>query len=180
MQGVEVEHKFTFLMMLQIYISDIDTEMCGKIGWRYGLTGNTTVDSNGFIKNASPIVKLYSDGSSVLNDESEGVTSERIDTGTYHVYGTKGLNTDGWTIEIPQDINGNRLCFVSTDYDEEDDILVINTYTRKFDYETAMIVAGESYRYSNRSLDRLRVEMPVDSIWNQKTKDNEQGYQDNE
>ncbi|EHA4104850.1 hypothetical protein JKP41_004582, partial [Escherichia coli] len=67
---------------------------------------NTTVDSNGFIKNASPIVKLYSDGSSVLNDESEGVTSERIDTGTYHVYGTKGLNTDGWTIEIPQDING--------------------------------------------------------------------------
>ncbi|HCT5366346.1 TPA: hypothetical protein OT044_000453 [Citrobacter koseri] len=141
---------------------------------------NTTVDSNGFIKNASPIVKLYSDGSSVLNDESEGVTSERIDTGTYHVYGTKGLNTDGWTIEIPQDINGNRLCFVSTDYDEEDDILVINTYTRKFDYETAMIVAGEAIDIPTDRWIDLRVEMPVDSIWNQKTKDNEQGYQDNE
>lgn len=141
---------------------------------------NTTVDSNGFIKNASPIVKLYSDGSSVLNDESEGVTSERIDTGTYHVYGTKGLNTDGWTIEIPQDINGNRLCFVSTDYDEEDDILVINTYTRKFDYETAMIVAGEAIDIPTDRWIDLRVEMPVDSIWNQKKKDNEQGYQDNE
>ncbi|HEM7947884.1 TPA: hypothetical protein U2L40_001459 [Citrobacter koseri] len=141
---------------------------------------NTTVDSNGFIKNASPIVKLYSDGSSVLNDESEGVTSERIDTGTYHVYGTKGLNTDGWTIEIPQDINGNRLCFVSTDYDEEKGVLVINTYTRKFDYETAMIVAGEAIDIpADRWID-LRVEMSVDSIWNLKQKDNEQGYQDNE
>lgn len=172
----------------QIYVPDDATNLYFR--HRYGSTwkswvavwtnSNTTVDSNGFIKKASPIVKLYSDGSSVLNDESEGVTSERIDIGIYHVYGTKGLNTDGWTIEIPQDINGNRLCFVSTDYDEEKGVLVINTYTRKFDYETAMIVAGEAIDIpADRWID-LRVEMSVDSIWNLKQKDNEQGYQDNE
>ncbi|WP_256633699.1 phage tail protein, partial [Enterobacter hormaechei] len=37
-------------------------------------TKNTAVDSNGFIKQASPVVKIFTDGKYETNDESEGVT----------------------------------------------------------------------------------------------------------
>lgn len=72
---------------------------------------NVTVDSNGFVKKASPIVKLFGDGSSELNDESQGVTTERVSEGVYRISGTLGLNADAeWGgaeggIEIPLDIN---------------------------------------------------------------------------
>lgn len=57
-------------------------------------TVNTTVDSNGFIKKASPIVKLFRDGACELNDESQGVTTERVSEGVYRVSGTLGFNAD--------------------------------------------------------------------------------------
>ncbi|QMM93560.1 hypothetical protein HVW92_03925 [Citrobacter freundii] len=127
---------------------------------------NTTIDANGFIKAASPIVKVFADGTSELNSESEGVVTKRNDTGVYEVFGTKGLNQDGWTIEIPQDVNGNRLCFVETSYDEETEVLTLRTFTRKFDINTAMVIAGEPMEIpSGRWID-LRVEMPEDSIYN--------------
>ena len=127
---------------------------------------NTTIDANGFIKAASPIVKVFADGSSELNSESEGVVTKRVEMGVHAVLGTKGLNQDGWTIEIPQDVNGNRLCFVETSYDEENEVLTLRTFTRKFDISTAMVIAGEPMEIpSGRWID-LRVEMPADSIYN--------------
>ncbi|HBE9083011.1 TPA: prophage tail fiber N-terminal domain-containing protein, partial [Serratia fonticola] len=50
-------------------------------------SGNTTVDANGFIKKASPIVKLFGTGESELNDQSQGVTTERVSEGVYRVSG---------------------------------------------------------------------------------------------
>ncbi|ENU2609830.1 phage tail protein, partial [Enterobacter hormaechei] len=44
---------------------------------------NTVVDSNGFIKQASPVVKIFTDGKYETNDESEGVTVTRLDVGQY-------------------------------------------------------------------------------------------------
>lgn len=171
----------------QFYIADNESgemyfRMRYSTSWRnwarFWTSRNTTIDANGFVKSASPIVKLQSNGSSVLNDESEGVTSERVEMGVYHVYGTTGLNKDGWTIEIPQDINGNRLCFVETHFDETSQVLSIKTFTRKFDINTAMIVAGEPMDIPvDRWID-LRVEMPLDSIWNKEKAKNEQEYKD--
>ncbi|MBQ4773448.1 hypothetical protein F9U44_18260, partial [Pectobacterium versatile] len=57
-------------------------------------TGNTTVDANGFLKVASPIVKLFGTGASELNTESDGITTERIDQGVYRISGCLGLNAD--------------------------------------------------------------------------------------
>src|SRR5690606_13701867 len=68
-------------------------------------TGNTTVDSNGFLKNASPIIKLHSDR---METEAEG-TFERLGTGHYRITGCNGLRlTEGWYIETPHDKNGNK------------------------------------------------------------------------
>lgn len=98
-------------------------------------TNNTTVDSNGFLKKASPVVKLYGDGSSETNHESDGAASERISEGVYKISGVLGFNSDdAWGgvdggIEIPTDKNKQPLIWV--DYSlEEDGDLVIRTYHR--------------------------------------------------
>ncbi|KDP99006.1 phage tail fiber protein [Cronobacter sakazakii] len=144
---------------------------------------NTTVDGNGFIKQASPIARLtsypeimpptFTDGGfslagvAAVNLEAEGVTAERVDTGVYRVSGAFGLHPDGWTIEIPQDNNGNRLCFVETDV-AADGVITVSVFKRRFDIDTAMIVAGDPMDIPPGRWIDLRLEMPVDSIFNQK------------
>lgn len=76
-------------------------------------TGNTTTDSNGFIKAASPIVKLFADKLE-LNDEAvqQKITFEKLGVGDYLVKGSTGFAQEGWYIETPKDANGNVLVAV--------------------------------------------------------------------
>jgi hypothetical protein len=96
---------------------------------------NTTVDSNGFIKKASPIVKLFRDGACELNGESQGVTTERVSDGVYRVSGTLGFNADAeWGgsdggIEVPLDRNKQPLIWVDYEVEPTGDLL-IKTYHR--------------------------------------------------
>ncbi|MFW0053928.1 MAG: hypothetical protein AB8W32_10885 [Arsenophonus endosymbiont of Dermacentor nuttalli] len=56
-----------------------------KIG-EFALTSDIPkmiADSNGFFKNASPLIKIHPDGSFETNDESEGAKVKRIETGKY-------------------------------------------------------------------------------------------------
>ncbi|WP_392944984.1 prophage tail fiber N-terminal domain-containing protein [Serratia ureilytica] len=98
-------------------------------------SGNTTVDANGFIKKASPIVKLFSDGTCELNDESQGVATERVSEGIYRVSGTLGFNADAqWGgpdggIEVPLDRNKQPLIWVDYEVEPTGDLL-IKTYHR--------------------------------------------------
>ncbi|RLZ14890.1 phage tail fiber protein, partial [Enterobacter hormaechei] len=79
---------------------------------------NTVVDSNGFIKQASPVVKVFSNGKYETNDESEGVTVTRLDIGQYLIEGCKSLNSDAaWGgidggFEIPTDRNKQPLIWL--------------------------------------------------------------------
>ncbi|HHG9099332.1 TPA: phage tail protein [Enterobacter roggenkampii] len=144
----------------------------------------TTVDANGFIKKASPIARLTDNpeimpasfledfqlsGYAGTNCEAEGVTAEKLSTGVYEVRGAKGLCSEGWTLEVPQDENGNRLCFVTTETSENGTVTV-HVFKRRFDIDSAMIVAGEPMDIpSGRWID-LRLEMPENSAWNQRQK----------
>ncbi|HFD2123927.1 TPA: phage tail protein [Acinetobacter baumannii] len=105
---------------------------------------NTTVDGNGFIKAASPIVKLFSDHIE-LNDEAERqpITLEKLGTGDYLIKGSLGFAKEGWYIEIPKDANGNTVVAVVYGTLENGDIS-IKTFKRKFDIETAAIIADLS------------------------------------
>ncbi|EPJ9279233.1 hypothetical protein NEX60_003923, partial [Proteus mirabilis] len=61
------------------------------------LTGVTT-DSNGFVKKASPIIKVFADHIEI-NEESEGVEMEHLGVGHYLIKGVVGFNSDGaWGI----------------------------------------------------------------------------------
>lgn len=76
-------------------------------------TGNTSVDANGFIKAASPIVRLLADKIE-LNDEAkqQNITFEKLGVGDYLVKGSLGFAQEGWYIEMPKDANGNVLVAV--------------------------------------------------------------------
>ncbi|MCH7394183.1 phage tail protein [Acinetobacter dispersus] len=102
---------------------------------------NTTVDGNGFIKAASPIVKLYANSIELNEDAKEQpITFERLGTGDYLLKGSLGLAQEGWYIEIPKDANGNTVVAVLYETLENGDIS-IKTYKRKFDFEIAAVVA---------------------------------------
>lgn len=128
---------------------------------------NTTVDANGFIKNASPIVKLFTDRIE-LNDEAEqqDISFEKLGVGEYLIKGSSGFAQEGWYIEAPKDANGNVLFSVIYTTLENGDISV-KTYKKKFDLETASIVADLDNPVDiteNRWIDLRLQELPQPEI----------------
>lgn len=159
-------------------------------------TANTTIDTNNFIKRASPIARLTNDVSQMqpdfavdeqhivaglvsVNAEAEGVSAEKTAVGVYQVKGAVGLADEGWTLEVPQDINGNRLCFVELDTDKEG-VITVSVFKRRFDVDSAMIVAGEPMDIpAGRWID-LRLQMSEDSAWNTRMREMEQAAEGEE
>ncbi|HIH5502425.1 TPA: hypothetical protein ACYR7L_000851 [Proteus mirabilis] len=150
--------------------------------------GNTTKDSNGNLKAASPIVKLFADHIET-NDESEGVEMEHLGIGHYLIKGVVGFNADGaWGINngfvIPQDHNGKNMVLIDYEVRPDGDIEVFvfhqqnadmperfqNKRIKHFD-EEGVPVYFENYEPcdvpESRWID-MRVEMPVNSIYNLK------------
>ena len=74
---------------------------------------NTAVDANGFLKSASPIVKVFADKVE-LNDEAgqQNISFEKMGAGDYLIKGSTGFAQEGWYIETPKDANGNLLVAV--------------------------------------------------------------------
>lgn len=150
-------------------------------GWmRIYHTGNTTRASDGTLKAASPIVQLFGDGSCQLNDESEGCTVTRQAIGEYLIEGCMGLNADAaWGgidggFEIPSDRNKQPLIWL--DYEvKADGSILVKTYHRTHPSAPAYarnerdgINDGEPIDIPSDQFVSVRVEMPANSIWNQK------------
>lgn len=156
-------------------------------------TRNTTKDSNGNLKAASPIVKLLTDDIE-LNEESEGVEMEHLGVGHYLIKGVVGFNADGaWGINngfvIPQDHNGKNMVLIDYEVRPDGDIEVFvfhqqnadmperfqNKRIKHFD-EEGVPVYFENYEPcdvpESRWID-MRVEMPPNSLYNQKQADAE-------
>lgn len=149
--------------------------------YRVWTTKNTTVDGSGFIKKASPIARLASStsimndeftnsfkvsGSGAVNEEAEGVTIENLSDGSYRITGADGLAKDGWQIEVPKDINGNRLCFV--DVTEGLSGILVKVFKPKLDLETGGIIAGDAFDIPEGRWVDVRLEMPSTSAYNSK------------
>ena len=94
--------------------------------WYKFYTGrNTSTDSNGFIKAASPVVRLFADKIE-MNDEAkqQDITFEQLGVGDYLIRGSTGFAQDGWYIEMPKDANGNVLVAVVYEQLANNDISV--------------------------------------------------------
>ena len=96
---------------------------------------NTTTDSNGFIKAASPVVQIFAN-KITANDEAlkQNPFFEKVDVGHYLVKNTDGFAKEGWWIEVPTDSNGNRICAVEYQALENGD-LEIKTFKKKLNDE---------------------------------------------
>ncbi|EAO3109234.1 phage tail protein [Salmonella enterica] len=151
---------------------------------------NTVVDGNGFIKQASPVVRIFSDGGYETNDESEGVVVTRIQTGEYLIEGCTGLNADAaWGgidggFEIP--VDRNKLARIWIDYEvNADGSILVRTFHRAHPSAppfaqnriwntdndgvfTETVADGEPVDIPADSFVSVRVEMPEDSVWNKK------------
>ncbi|HAV4225472.1 MULTISPECIES: hypothetical protein [Acinetobacter calcoaceticus/baumannii complex] len=107
-------------------------------------SGNTTIDSNGFLKAASPIVKLFADKIEPNNEAAEQIISfEKVDVGHYLVKGTSGFAKEGWWIEIPTDTHGNKICAVEYQTLENGD-LEIKTFKKKLNDEGDIVPNHEA------------------------------------
>ncbi len=86
---------------------------------------NTAVDGNGFIKAASPIVKLFVDKIELNHDaQQQDITFEKLGAGDYLIKGSSGFAQEGWYVETPKDANGNLLVAVVYEQLENGDISV--------------------------------------------------------
>ena len=134
-------------------------------------TANSTVDSNGFYKKASPIVRLFGSeninpadgftqsGCGLVNSLATGVTAKRIDVGHYEVHGSLGFAREGWYITLPEDANGNKKVFAEYSIDDNN-VITVKTYTRKFSTKLCEIVAGDPIDITDGRWIDLRLEMP--------------------
>ena len=163
-------------------------------GWsRLWHSRNTTVDSNGFIKRASPVVKVFSDGQYETNEESEGCVVARLSAGEYLISGCTGLNADAaWGgvdggFEIPVDRNKQPRIWL--DYTvNADGTVLIKTYHRvhvssplfaqnrigntdEHGVFTETVTDGEPVDIPTDAFVSVRVQMPSDSIWNRSNDD---------
>jgi len=155
----------------------------GGSSWSYQeayTTGNTTRASDGTLKAASPVVKVYSDGSYQTNDESDGCTVTRLGIGEYLVEGCEGLNSDAaWGgidggFDIPTDRNKQPLIWLDYEVNADGSVLV-KTYHRTHPgapvfarNEIQDISEAEPVDIPRDQFLSVRVEMPVDSLYNQR------------
>ncbi|MBS0918205.1 phage tail fiber protein [Providencia rettgeri] len=160
--------------------------------WReFYTTGNTTKDAQGNLRAASPIVKVFADHIET-NDESEGVTLEKLGVGRYKLKGVLGMNSDAsWGgfnggIVIPKGINGLELVWADYKVLADGDIILETHYRKHADLPPPVVLNRliaypefmdengnelESYTpcdIPNGHWIDIRVQMPNDSIYNQK------------
>lgn len=104
-------------------------------------SANTTVDANGFIKAASPVIQLFTDK---IQANAEALLQnpefEKVDVGHYLIKGTEGFAQEGWWIEVPTDSNGNKICAVEYQTLDSGD-LEVKTFKKKLN-EDGDIVAN--------------------------------------
>ena len=135
-------------------------------------SANSTIDSNGFLKAASPILRLFASddvnpdegfikaGFAHVNDEAKNAYAKKIAVGHYEIHGSLGFAKEGWYITLPEDANGNKKFFADYSVDENN-IITIKTYTRKFDTNRCEIVAGDPIDITEGRWIDVRLDMVV-------------------
>lgn len=149
-------------------------------------TSNTTVTSDGTIKQASPIARVVKSqgenrrtdiendgftwcGCGTANAEAEGVSISRLDTGVYELTGSAGLASEGWQLLPPMDPGGMGEMGVVEAEQTESGGLTIRLFKRKYmlsDEGEIVKTKGAPMDVPANSWIDVRLDMPEDSIWN--------------
>ena len=152
-------------------------------------TGNTTKASDGTLKAASPVIRIVKSfesnqrndideegftwsGVGTVNSEAEGVLITRQNVGVYVISGAASLATSGWQLLPPMDPGGmGELGIVEAEENEGGNI-TIRLYKRIYilsDDGEIVKTKGEPIDVPPNSWIDVRLDMPEDSIFNQKS-----------
>lgn len=153
-------------------------------------SGNTTKASDGTLKAASPVVRIVKSqeenqrtdvdedgfswcGCGTANAEAEGINISRLDTGVYVLTGSAGLASEGWQLLPPMDPGGmGELGIVEAEQTESGG-LTICLFKRKYmlgDDGEIIKTKGEPMDVPANSWIDVRLDMPENSVWNQRQK----------
>lgn len=160
-------------------------------GWLYQeayTTGNTTKASDGTLKAASPVARIVTNrdvcqradvaedgfswcGCGTANSEAEGVTLSRLDVGVYVLAGSAGLASEGWQLLPPMDPGGMGELGVVEAEQIDNGELTIRLFKRKYmlgDDGEIIKTKGELMDVPANSWIDVRLDMPADSLFNQR------------
>ncbi|WP_407211894.1 phage tail fiber protein [Enterobacter hormaechei] len=153
-------------------------------------TNNTTKASDGTLKAASPVARIVNSqadnqrkdvdeegftwcGCGTANAEAEGINISRLDTGVYVLTGSAGLASEGWQLLPPMDPGGmGELGIVEAEQTESGG-LTICLFKRKYmlgDDGEIIKTKGEPMDVPANSWIDVRLDMPENSVWNQRQK----------
>ena len=105
---------------------------------RFYATNNTIVDSNGNLKAASPVLRLFNDRIETNDQFTEEPMFEKIGAGTYKISNTFGLAQEGWTYEKPRGSDGQPYFRIKVE--KLDDGCIISVHDEYIDYEDVEII----------------------------------------
>ncbi|MCS4604959.1 hypothetical protein KW433_23370 [Enterobacter kobei] len=157
----------------------------------YG-TANTTKASDGTLKAASPVARIVKSqeenqrtdvaedgfswcGCGTANTEAEGVKISRLDVGVYVLTGSAGLASSGWQLLPPMDPGGMGELGVVESEQTESGGLTLRLFKRKYmlnDEGEIVKTKGEPMDVPANSWIDVRLDMPEDSLFNQRMKKN--------
>ncbi|HCJ9668956.1 TPA: phage tail protein [Escherichia coli] len=151
-------------------------------------TANTTKSSDGTLKSASPVARIVKSqeenqrmdvdkngfawcGCGTANEEAEGISISRQETGVYVITGSSGLASQGWQLIPPMDPGGMGELGIVEGEETESGEITIRLFRRKY----MMIDDGEIIKVKGEPIDvpvcswiDVRMDMPEDSVWNRK------------
>ncbi len=144
--------------------------------------------SDGTLKAASPVARIVASqeacqradiaedgfdwcGCGTANTEAEGITLSRLDAGVYVLTGSAGLASEGWQLLPPMDPGGmGELGIVEADQTDNRE-LTIRLFKRKYmlgDDGDIIKTKGELIDVPANSWIDVRLDMPTDSLFNQR------------
>ncbi|HBM2589965.1 TPA: phage tail protein, partial [Enterobacter hormaechei subsp. hoffmannii] len=113
-------------------------------------------------------------GCGTANAEAEGITLSRLEAGVYVLTGSAGLASEGWQLLPPMDPGGMGELGVVEAEQTESGGLTIRLFRRKYmlsDEGEIVKTKGEAIDVPANSWIDVRLDMPENSIWNQRQKE---------
>jgi len=148
-------------------------------------TANTTTSSDGTLKAASPVARVVRSkednqrtdvaengfiwcGCGTSNEEAEGISISRLDTGVYVLTGSAGLASEGWQLLPPMDPAGMGELGVVEAEETESGGITIRLFKRKYMLSNEGEIVktkGEPMDVPANSWIDVRLDMPGNSVW---------------
>ena len=173
-QGVRISSGTTDAVSLQVYTVYTDK--------------NTSKASDGTLKAASPVARIVKSkkdcqrtdideegfswcGCGTANEEAEGISVSRLDTGVYTLTGSAGLASSGWQLLPPRDPQGSGDMGIVEAEQTESGGLTIRLYKRRYvltDDGDIEVQKGAAIDVPVNSWIDVRLDMPETSLWNQR------------